>query len=156
MADTDDDVPRTIDAIGRALYEADVATRRAIAIASDAPFHKYIENEQGFADLVISDDDKSAILTWPSCSSFYDGCTLETETCEFPAELLTLSDAALIAWRTKGEKKRKAAEEAARQRAAAAREKAALARREAEEAKAALTLRDGVVVGGKHYKLVPD
>lgn len=105
------------------VYPADIETarsicniyhplvKRAVEIASDAPYWKFIPDGGLWAHLSIGDAD--ARLSWPHVTTEYDVSLIEGEHVYFPAALLFLDDAAFAAW--KADEKRKYAEkEAAR------------------------------------------
>lgn len=107
-----------------AQYEAFVA--RALAIADNAPYHRYVGEEgKDFAMLEVNDD--VATLFWPESVSGWEDChNIESQSLTFPRALLELSDEEFAAWKedaTAAAKKAEADErrEAARRQAEAQR-----------------------------------
>lgn len=70
---------------------------RAFAVVGEAPFWKFVEHPS-YAHLTIDGD--LATLAWPRHASDGHGWEgIEQETCEFPASLLSMSDAELAKWK---------------------------------------------------------
>jgi hypothetical protein len=104
----------TIDA-----YESLV--RRAVDIVNaPGPPWGYVSVDDNFARLSFDGDD--AVITSPQADSYYDSCTIETETTRFPAALLFMTEAELTAWRTQAKIEYEAQEKKNREIAKAQRE----------------------------------
>jgi hypothetical protein len=76
--------------------------------------------DDNFARLSFDGDD--AVITSPQADSYYDSCTIETETTRFPAALLFMTEAELTAWRTQAKIEYEAQEKKNREIAKAQRE----------------------------------
>jgi len=74
---------------------------RAVVIVRDAPYFRYVPESEW---ATISIDGDRAVLSWPETDSSYDSCSIERNYTEFPAELLSLNDRDLAAWKAEQQK----------------------------------------------------
>lgn len=91
---TREDADRALEVVAKLLV-------RANEIVESPPYWKGVYTED-CCKLTIEGD--TANLTWWEASSYYDSCTMEAETCEFPANLLFLGEQEFSYW--KAEEKR--------------------------------------------------
>lgn len=116
---------KTIGEIRDAVANNDELITRARLILGGAPYFSYIPEEQ-YVRLSVEDD--TAVLVWPeSHSGYYDSCSIEEQSKDFPVELLQMSQQEIAIWsaeqkrlydereRVKTEEARKRAAEQARQ-----------------------------------------
>lgn len=89
---------KTIQDIIAAVSVVDELIERAKMILSDAPYFTYIPEEKYVR---LSVDGEIAKLVWPeSHSGYYDSCSIEEQSKEFPAELLLMERAEIELWGT--------------------------------------------------------
>jgi parvulin-like peptidyl-prolyl isomerase len=85
--------------IREAVAANDELIARARLILSEAPYFTYIPEEQ-YVRLSIEDD--MAVLVWPeSHSGYYDSCSIEEQSKDFPLELLRMTTAEITIWSAK-------------------------------------------------------
>jgi|SRR6185503_2763731 len=102
------------------LYEADQILERAMLITGDAPFFMYV-GEREYAKLII--DGETATLFWPeSESGYYNSCSIECQSVNFPSELLLMSVEEIATWKVKQREQYDAKEKAKAEAAARTRE----------------------------------
>jgi hypothetical protein len=99
----------------------EILVRRAVDIVNaPGPPWGYVSGDDNFARLSFDGD--NVVITTPQADSYYDSCTIETETTSFPAALLFMTGAELTAWRTQAKIEYEAQEKKNREIAQAQRE----------------------------------
>jgi hypothetical protein len=87
---------KTIADLQNTLSDAARILERAKMITEGAPFWMICDDD--FAEILI--DGEGACLRWPEAhSGYYDSCSIEAQSCSFPAALLLMSVDEIKAWK---------------------------------------------------------